>query len=366
MTGDNMSRLSKITIIIPVLNPSDRLFNVVGELVEVGFSDIIVVNDGSGAAYIKTFEDVGNLPGCTVLAHEKNKGKGAALKTAFCFFLENRTDNIGVVTMDSDGQHRTADVVKCAEALAEPGDTIIMGVRDFNKPNVPRRNAFGNRLTAHAFRLFFGIMLKDTQTGLRGIRKEHLPLVLKINNNRFDYESAMLIEAEKEGLRFHEVEIETVYEKDSKDPSHYRPFADSLLILLVVSSRLVKYALSGISTFFLDIGLFWVIIRFFGSFFGAWAILLSTFFARVFSAYTNFYINRRFVFTSNKSLGLQTFRYFILASVQMCVSAGLLWLLSLLIKENHSAGLLTFLKAIVDTVIVSFSFIIQRKWVFRK
>jgi len=361
-----MSNLIKYTVIIPVLNPSDRLVNVVNELTEAGFCDIIVVNDGSEVSYLKPFDVIREMPGCTVLTHEKNKGKGAALKTAFSFFLKNRQDKAGVITMNSDGQHRTVDVVKCAEALAEPGESIIMGVRDFSHSHVLPRNAFGNRLTAFAFRVLFGIKLKDTQTGLRGLRREHLPIMLKIKSNRFDFESAMLIEAEKKGIDFFEVDIETIYEKDSKDPSHYRPFSDSMLILLVISSRLIKYALSGIGTFFLDIGLFWVIIRFFGGFFGAWAIFLSTLFARIFSAYANFYINRRFVFTSNISLGVQTLRYFILACVQMGVSAGLLWLLSLLIKGDHSAGLLTLLKAIIDTVIVAFSFIVQRKWVFRK
>jgi len=361
-----MSTLSKISIIIPVLNPSERLVRVVNELIEAGFCDIIIVNDGSDTAYSNPFESIKKIQGCTVLTHETNMGKGAALKTAFAFFMENRPDNTGVVTMDSDGQHRTADVVKCAKALEEHGDSVIMGVRDFNHPDVPRRNAFGNRLTAFAFRVLFGIKLKDTQTGLRGIHRKYLPIMLGIKNNRFDYESAMLIEAEKNDIAFYEADIETIYEKNSNDPSHYRPFADSMLILGVISSRMIKYALSGISTFFLDIGLFWVIIRFLGSFFGPWAILISSILARIVSAYANFYINRRFVFTSNKSLGRQTLRYFILASVQLGVSAGLLWLLSLLITGEHSAGLLTFLKAVVDTFIVVFSFIIQRKYVFRK
>jgi len=129
---------------------------------------------------------------------------------------------------------------------------------------------------------------------------------------------------------------------------------------------LLKYVLSSTSTFFLDIGLFWVFIKFFGDFFGTWAILLCTVFARIISAATHFCINRFFVFKSDKPAGGQALRYFILATVQMCASAGLLWLLSIIISGDHSANTLALLKTVVEIVIFFFSFFVQRKWVFSK
>ena len=128
--------------------------------------------------------------------------------------------------------------------------------------------------------------------------------------------------------------------------------------------RLGKYAISSTSTFFLDIALFWVFIRFFGSFFGTWAILLCTVFARIFSASAHFLLNRRFVFSSDKPIGPQALRYFILASVQLLVSAGLLWLLATLLEGDHTANVLALLKTLVDVGIFILSFLVQRKWVF--
>jgi len=351
-----------ISVILPSLNPSDTLQRVVSELVEAGFDDIIVVNDGSNAENTAPFEAIEKMPGCTVLTHPQNMGKGAALKTAFAYFLENRPDRAGVVTMDGDGQHLVTDVVKCANVLSEPGDTVIMGVRDFTHPDVPRSNAFGNRLSALAFRLLFGIKLRDTQTGLRGIRSEHIPMMLKIHGNRFEYETNMLLEVEKNGIKFQEVEIETIYEEGSNERSHYRPFADSVAIL----SRVTKYALSSFISFIVDIGLFWITIRFFGNLLGAWAIPVCTAFARVVSSFVNFNVNRTLVFERNRSFGRQMLYYYILAAIQMAVSASLLWLISQLLSAGYSAGMITLLKATVDTILFFFSYYIQRKWVFRK
>lgn len=57
------------------------------------------------------------IPYCTVLKHEINRGKGAALKTAFEFVINNRPESIGVITVDGDGQHSSSDVVKLAKKL---------------------------------------------------------------------------------------------------------------------------------------------------------------------------------------------------------------------------------------------------------
>jgi putative flippase GtrA len=340
------------------------LVQVVNELVEVGFDDIIVVNDGSSIEYIQHFEEIEKLPGCTVLTHKNNMGKGTALKTAFTFLIENRTVKAGVVTMDGDGQHRTADVVRCAQALTVPGDSVIMGVRDFKSSGVPRINAFGNTISVLTFRFVFGIKLRDTQTGLRGIRTQHIPMMLKIHGNRFEYETNMLIEIEKNGIEFQEVDIETVYTKGSgkhSHHSHFRLFSDSVAIYL----RIIKYAFSSIISFLVDIGLFWIAIMFLSSMLGTLAIPASTAFARVCSSFLNFNFNRRLVFKQKKTFSRQIQKYYILATVQMSVSATILWIVAHLSDFGYSAIVLAFFKIIIDTALFFISYYIQRKWVFR-
>ena len=102
---------SRISVVIPAYQPDDKVIGTVTELVKAGFPDILVVNDGSSENCAEIFNKIEKIPECTVLVHSVNKGKGAALKTAFTYFLESRTDRTCVVTADADGQHLTKDII---------------------------------------------------------------------------------------------------------------------------------------------------------------------------------------------------------------------------------------------------------------
>ena len=82
----------KVSVILPSYNPGKKLPEAVNKLIMAGFDDIIVVNDGSRDDCIHFFDEISNEPYVTVINHEKNMGKGCALKTAFQFFLDNRND----------------------------------------------------------------------------------------------------------------------------------------------------------------------------------------------------------------------------------------------------------------------------------
>ena len=103
----------KVSVIIPSLNPDDKLVTVVDSLVKKGFKDIILVNDGSDKSHMWPFEKVGTYDECTILTHEVNRGKGRALKTAFEYCIKNREGYIGVVTVDGDNQHQSDDIINC-------------------------------------------------------------------------------------------------------------------------------------------------------------------------------------------------------------------------------------------------------------
>jgi len=349
-----------ISVIIPSLNPSEELVRVVTGLAEAGFEDIIVVNDGSGAEYAAHFEEIAGFPQTTVLTHPKNLGKGASLKTAFRFIKDERASKAGVITADGDGQHLINDVVKCALALMESDGCAIMGARSFNNPKTPTRNLLGNRIAALAFRILFGIKLRDTQTGLRGITAYHIPHMLEIPGSRFDYETNMLLEFKRRGIPLKEIEIETVYAERANKSSHFRPIIDSIMIF----ARIFKYALSGAFSFIVDIGIFWCAMTFLGGFMGVWSIAACTAIARTISSFFNFNVNRRLVFQRKQAYSRHLRRYYLLAVIQMSVSAGALWLLSILFDGTQVVWLLTILKILIDTVLFFLSYRIQQKWVF--
>ena len=108
--------MTDVSIILPSYKPDEKLKKTVTDLEEAGFHDIIVVDDGGGSEYNHFFDELRERESCTVLVHPENRGKGAALKTAFKWYTENR-NGIGVVTVDGDGQHFPKDVAACCEKL---------------------------------------------------------------------------------------------------------------------------------------------------------------------------------------------------------------------------------------------------------
>ena len=159
---------NKIVVLIPALKPKKKLIVLTEQLVAIGFSKIIVVDDGSGSDYDCIFSEA-EKQGCIVERYSNNKGKGAAIKIAIEKSIASFTDISGFVTADADGQHLPHDIKRVAEKLLSDENCLILGTRDFSVGNVPWKSRFGNRITSFFFRLTSGISCSDTQTGLRGI-----------------------------------------------------------------------------------------------------------------------------------------------------------------------------------------------------
>lgn len=220
---------SKIAVVIPALDPVPELSALAAALLDRGAAGVIVVDDGSAPPCRGVFESLRSLPNCTVLTHDRNRGKGRALKTAFARILERHPELQGVVTADADGQHGIDDIFAVARTLASEPGALVLGVRDFTAAGVPMRSVFGNRLTSALFGLLYRRRLGDTQTGLRGIPAEALQWMIRLEGERYDYEITMLIEAARRGLVFTQVPIATRY-FDNNAGSHYRIVRDSARI----------------------------------------------------------------------------------------------------------------------------------------
>ena len=252
-----------VTIIVPSLNPDEKMVNTVRGILAEGFNDIVVVDDGSAAEYKEPFATVAAMEGVTVLTHEVNKGKGRAMKTAFAYIAENRPDSRGVVTVDGDGQHLPKDIRACAEAMIAEKDKVVLGVRDFSRPEVPFKSRNGNNITKAVFRILCGIRISDTQTGLRAIPAQYLPLMCEIAGERYEYETNQLLILKDKEIALHEVVIDTVYIDDNAS-SHFHPFRDSWRIYKIIfkhvgTSVLAKFLGASLVSFLVDTLLFFLI-----------------------------------------------------------------------------------------------------------
>lgn len=348
---------NKISVIIPAYKPDEKLIKLLNELINIGFTDILVVDDGSGEAFVSIFEKVQAMEACTLLVHEVNKGKGMALKTAMGYFAEHREGYAGVVTADADGQHLPKDIVAVAKAVTLQ-EKVILGVRDFGQSNIPARSVAGNRITSAVFHLFFGMRIKDTQTGLRGIPRKYLERLLEAKGDRYEYETNQLLMLSKYKIPYEQVEIATVY-IDENRTSHFHVVRDSLRIYGLI----FKYMLSSSASFLIDALLFYVVKKWCTS---PFEFLPLTFFAslvaRAVSSVVNYVLNAKLVFQDNVNKA-SFVKYYILVVVQIGISALCVFLLENTFKIL-SPALSTLLKILVDTILFFFSFRIQHSFVF--
>lgn len=348
-----------VSVIIPLLNPDEKLMQAVTGLIEIGFDDIILVNDGSDNAHMGPFEEASHLDCVTILTHEVNKGKGRALKTAFDFCIKNRPNIAGVVTADGDNQHTPKDIMACALKMIELKNQVILGVRDFSQEHVPWTSRTGNMLTRSVFKIACGIKITDTQTGLRAIPAEHLDVMMNVQGERFEYETEMLLVMKRKGIDFTEVTIDTVYINEN-ETSHFNPFRDSIMIYKMI----LKYAMSSIISAVVDFAAYsGIILLIDGQQERQMRLLAATVIARIISSIVNFILNKKTVFKSDAPIKKTARRYYILCAVQITAAYGLVYILSTIFGSNTAGEI--FLKIPVDLLLFIFSFQIQNRWVFK-
>lgn len=220
--------MRNFAVVIPAFRPKKDLPQYVDGLIHQGVAQVIVVSDGNDQKYDALFERIAQIERCIVLYHEYNQGKGRALKTGFKYFVDYYSDLLGVVTADADGQHLIKDVLTVGEHLKKEQNDFILGVRNFEKKEMPFRSFLGNTVTSRVFQGLFGIYIADTQTGLRGIATSELDWVVRLKGNYFEFEMNMLMNMIKKQKHMVRVDIEAVYEDEHV--SYFDTYADSIRI----------------------------------------------------------------------------------------------------------------------------------------
>ena len=360
-----MNDISNIWVVLPSLDPDDKLIAVVDGLLEYGFSHIILVNDGSKPENLHYFHDLdAQHPEIHLLHHEVNKGKGAALKNAFRYFLENCPEGVGVVTVDGDNQHHPADTRACCEHMLETGHTTL-GCRDFTLDHVPPRSRFGNHTTSAIFKFFVGMTISDTQTGLRAIPRAVVEQLMDVAGDRFEYETNMLLAFKTKAIPFDEVKIRTVYIEENKS-SHFRVIHDSWRIYKLILAHFFRYTVSSIISAVVDTASFsllsWLLAPLLQHFALTAAAGVG---ARVISSLLNFFLNKQMVFRAQVDTKKAMLRYYTLALPQMAAQVLLTQgFYTLFAVSDRANGLRTLIYAVVMTALYFLSYMIQQRWVF--
>ena len=202
--------------VIPCFNEAARLRHLVTEVKEqVGH--VIVVDDGSRDGT----SGQAHAAGADVIRLKQNSGKGAALRCGW-----RRARELGfqwVLMLDGDGQHSADDIPKFFKGAEAGGAKLVVGNRMNDTRRMPLVRRWANRWMSRAISQIAGAELPDSQCGFRLAHLETL-WNLKIQANRFEVESAMLIAFFAAGIKVEFVPVQTIYRSHT---SHINPLTDS-------------------------------------------------------------------------------------------------------------------------------------------
>ncbi|HLF54953.1 MAG TPA: glycosyltransferase family 2 protein [Candidatus Nanoarchaeia archaeon] len=200
-----------VWIVIAAYREEHSIGSVVKELVDAGYKNVVVVDDGSDDATSRVAKKY--TP--HVLRHVINRGQGASLKTGIDYALENDADII--VTFDADGQHRVEDIPALIKPVKSGDADIAVGSR-FLRPgsNVPFFRKLLLKGGAFLIWVLYGIKLTDSHNGFRALSRQAAEDI-EITMDRMEHASEILSEIKKKNLRYVEVPVVIRYTQYSME-----------------------------------------------------------------------------------------------------------------------------------------------------
>lgn len=352
------SVFKNIIVLIPAYKPSETMYDLVVDLSK-HFDNIVLVDDGSGAEYNNLFDKCVQInKGIILFRNVVNMGKGRAIKNGinYSFNLFNKEicngDIIGFVTVDADGQHAVKDICNCCDVFENNTNKLILGSRYFGD-NVPFRSKFGNVITSFVMKLFYGIKLRDTQTGLRVFSVENAKKYACLNGERYELEIMMIIESCRQKISVLEEGIETIYINDNST-SHFNPLVDSYKIYKVILGEFFKFSFSSLFSFLVDISFFSIFVKVFKNL-SSYYVIIAAVLARIISSFVNFTINKNIVFENKGKLKDTILKYYSLVVIVLSVSS-----LSTHVLSKYFNGYEVPIKICVDLIIFFVDYRVQR------
>ncbi|NQE46276.1 UDP-N-acetylglucosamine--dolichyl-phosphate N-acetylglucosaminyltransferase [ANME-1 cluster archaeon GoMg2] len=236
----------KTVAVIPCYNEEVAIGSVVLKAREQ-VEKVLVVDDGSTDATAQ----IARAAGANIISHEKNKGKGAAIKTALEYVAGNGFDTL--VLLDGDAQHDPNQIPLLLKAFQRDNADIVIGYRS------PEQMPFHRRVGRQVLDYTTGIngAATDSQSGFRALNRRAVDALESKNlrGNGFSIESEMLLAAEELNLNIKEVPVTCSYgngKTSTKNPiSHGFGVLGSIIRLIAEERPLVFVGIPGLVMIFM-------------------------------------------------------------------------------------------------------------------
>jgi len=205
-------------VIIPAYNAAATISGVAAEALLSG-APLLVVDDGSTDA---TADVARRLP-VNFIRHDRNRGKGAALKSGFQWALLHGFE--GVVTLDADGQHDASAIPFLADSARQDGTDILIASRSVQFGQMADLRSWWNRFGVWCMRRRTGFEITDSQSGFRYYSSRLLRGV-ELHNDGYHLEMELLMKAWRGGFSIASLPV-AARVADGRFTSHFRPVRDT-------------------------------------------------------------------------------------------------------------------------------------------
>ena len=207
-------------VLIPAYNESHHIVRLINEIKKTGLP-MFVIDDGSQDDTARLAEEAG-VP---VIRNERNLGKGQSLIRGFHAMLEKNFDS--VITIDADGQHDPAEIIRFVETATTSPNSIFVGNRLMQPVGMPWSRLLTNKIMSWAISLIAKQKIPDTQCGFRLI-KNGLLRNLKLKTANYEIESEVLLRAARLGYTIESIPISSIYRNEK---SQINPCIDTIRFL---------------------------------------------------------------------------------------------------------------------------------------
>ncbi len=186
---------------------------------------VLVVDDGS----TDRTNEIAAMAQSTIVRHETNRGKGAALQTGFDR-IRQLSDIDFILTVDADLQHRPEDIPELFAAQRASNADIVVGRRSRIGTGMPIARILSNTITSALVGLRTGSRISDSQCGFRLIRRQVLDRV-RLESSGFEAETEFLIKSARQGFRIEFAPVHTVYAREKSHMTHWTTTVNFIKVL---------------------------------------------------------------------------------------------------------------------------------------